>query len=50
MDVEGLKEFSAQLADDITKVDAEIQALAGTKFNISSPKQVGEILFDYLKI
>ena len=50
VDVAGLNEFSAQLQDDITKVDAEIQALAGTKFNISSPKQVGEILFDYLKI
>lgn len=50
LDVNGLKEFSAQLQDDITKVDAEIQELAGTKFNISSPKQVGEILFEYLKI
>jgi DNA polymerase-1 len=50
IDVAALNEFSAQLQEDITKVDAEIQALAGTKFNVSSPKQVGEILFDYLKI
>ena len=50
VDVQGLNEFSVQLQEDITKVDAEIQALAGTKFNISSPKQVGEILFEYLKI
>jgi len=50
LDVKNLRDFSTQLADDITKVDAEIQELAGTKFNISSPKQVGEILFDYLKI
>lgn len=50
LDVNVLREFSAQLQEDITKVDAEIQELAGTKFNISSPKQVGEILFDYLKI
>ncbi|MCF8424697.1 MAG: DNA polymerase I [Bacteroidia bacterium] len=50
VDVAGLNEFSAQLQEDITKVDSEIQALAGTKFNISSPKQVGEILFEYLKI
>ncbi len=50
VDVAGLNEFSAQLQEDISKVDQEIQALAGTKFNISSPKQVGEILFDYLKI
>ncbi|MES2566603.1 MAG: DNA polymerase I [Bacteroidota bacterium] len=50
IDVAALNDFSAQLQEDITKVDAEIQALAGTKFNISSPKQVGEILFEYLKI
>ncbi|MDF2450137.1 MAG: polA [Bacteroidota bacterium] len=50
LDVASLNEFSAQLQEDITKVDAEIQALAGTKFNVSSPKQVGEILFEYLKI
>lgn len=50
VDVAALNEFSAQLQEDITRVDQEIQALAGTKFNISSPKQVGEILFDYLKI
>lgn len=50
LDVTTLFEMSAQLKEDITKVDAEIQALAGTKFNISSPKQVGEILFEYLKI
>ncbi len=50
LDVNALKEFSAQLQEDITRVDKEIQELAGTKFNISSPKQVGEILFEYLKI
>lgn len=50
LDVNALKEFSAQLQEDIEKVDKEIQDLAGTKFNISSPKQVGDILFEYLKI
>lgn len=50
LDVNVLKDFSAQLQDDINRVDNEIQELAGTKFNISSPKQVGEILFEYLKI
>jgi DNA polymerase-1 len=50
LDVEGLKEFSDQLQNDIVIVEKEIQDLAGTKFNVSSPKQVGEILFDYLKI
>lgn len=50
LDVPGLKEFSAHLQTDITIVEKEIQDFAGTKFNVSSPKQVGEILFDYLKI
>jgi DNA polymerase-1 len=50
LDVNCLKEFSGQLQNDITVVEQEIQDLAGTKFNVSSPKQVGEILFDYLKI
>lgn len=50
LDVGTLKELSAQLQNDIVVVEAAIQDLAGTKFNVSSPKQVGEILFDYLKI
>lgn len=50
LDVPVLREFSAQLQTDIAQVEKEIQELAGTKFNVSSPKQVGEILFEYLKI
>lgn len=50
LDVPALREFSAQLQTDISSVENEIQTLAGTSFNVSSPKQVGEILFDYLKI
>ena len=50
LDVNALKEFSAQLQGDISLVEKEIQDFAGTKFNVSSPKQVGEILFEYLKI
>lgn len=50
LDVAGLQEFSKQLQIDIVNVEKEIQDFAGTKFNVSSPKQVGEILFDYLKI
>jgi len=50
LDVNGLKEFSSQLQNDIAIVEKEIQDLAGTRFNVSSPKQVGEILFEYLKI
>jgi len=50
LDVGSLKELSAELQKDIVVVEKEIQDFAGTKFNVSSPKQVGEILFEYLKI
>jgi DNA polymerase I len=50
LDVPSLKEISTELQQDIAVVEKEIQDYAGTKFNVSSPKQVGEILFEYLKI
>lgn len=50
IDVKTLKKYSAQLEIEIVAIDAEIQKLAGTPFNISSPKQVGDILFEVLKI
>lgn len=45
-----LKELSSGLEKDILITEKEIQDYAGTTFNVSSPKQVGEILFDILKI
>jgi DNA polymerase-1 len=45
-----LKEYSKELALQITELEGKIQEAAGTKFNIASPKQVGETLFDKLKI
>lgn len=50
LDKAALNELSAGLQKDIALVEAEIQQLAGTPFNVSSPKQVGEILFEILKI
>ncbi len=50
LDISTLSEFSKILEGDIRNIDKEIQALAGTPFNISSPKQVGDILFEVLKI
>ena len=50
LDMPVLAEFSKILEQDILAIDKEIQALAGTPFNISSPKQVGDILFEVLKI
>ncbi len=45
-----LEDYSARLQADIEKVEKEIYELAGVKFNIGSPKQLGEVLFDQLKI
>jgi len=50
IDTKVLNDYSVELQKDVVKIDDEIQKLAGTAFNISSPKQVGEILFEYLKI
>jgi len=50
VDKNALKELSLELEKDILNVDKEIQDMAGTRFNISSPKQVGDILFEVLKI
>lgn len=50
IDTEGLKETSLLYTEEMNRIEKEIHALAGTDFNIASPKQVGEILFDRLKI
>ncbi len=50
LDKAALKELSLTLEKDITHVEAEIQTLAGTPFNVSSPKQVGDVLFEVLQI
>lgn len=50
LDVEALKSFSLTLGEDIVRLEKEILGLAGINFNIDSPKQLGEALFDHLKI
>jgi DNA polymerase-1 len=50
LDSRALNEFSKQLHQEIISVQEEIWQHAGVDFNISSPKQLGEILFDRLKI
>ncbi|MGL5890797.1 MAG: DNA polymerase I, partial [Bacteroidia bacterium] len=50
LDTETLAKQSAELAVEIAALDKTIQELAGTPFNISSPKQVGDILFEVLAI
>ena len=50
VDEEELKWMSEALRKDSEKVQKEIFLLAGTEFNIGSPKQLGEILFDRMKL
>ena len=50
VDTEALKETSQHFTQRMNQIEQEIYQLTGMQFNISSPKQVGEILFDRLKI
>jgi DNA polymerase-1 len=50
LDTASLAETSKQFTNRMNEIEARIYELAGEKFNIASPKQVGEILFDKLKI
>ena len=45
-----LARLSAHFAQTIARLEDEVYALAGQKFNLASPKQLGEFLFDTLKL
>lgn len=50
IDPEALKETSRHFTARMNQIEQEVYQLAGMEFNIASPKQVGEVLFDRLKI
>ncbi len=50
IDVAALNEASETLTSRLDGIEIEIHALVGENFNIGSPAQVGEILFDKLKL
>jgi len=50
LNLEDLKAITSNLREDIISLEKEIYLLAGTEFNISSPKQLGDILFIRLKL
>jgi DNA polymerase-1 len=50
LDTDELKKITYGLREDIIALEKEIYVLAGTEFNISSPKQLGDILFIRLKL
>ena len=50
LDVKFLKKLSERTTNELEDITKEIYELAGEEFNISSPKQLGEVLFDKMKI
>lgn len=50
LDTATLKDTSTLFTEKMKELESEIQILAGMEFNVSSPKQVGEILFDHLQL
>ena len=50
IDSEALASFSERLGGTLAELEQRIYKLAGTQFNLNSPKQLGEILFDILQL
>lgn len=50
IDVDHLKNYSQQLESETGELEKSIKAEAGMDFNLDSPKQLGEVLFDHMKI
>lgn len=50
LDLEALKELSVELTEELTRIEEKIIRMAGISFNVNSPKQIGEVLFEQMKI
>ena len=50
IDVAGLQEYSKQMEITLAELEKSIKAEAGMDFNVDSPKQLGDVLFEVLKI
>ncbi|MFC2089614.1 DNA polymerase I [Bacteroidota bacterium] len=50
LDTKALAEFAVKLREDLVKIEEQIFEYAGMEFNISSPKQLGSVLFEKLHI
>ncbi|HEY3402129.1 MAG TPA: DNA polymerase I [Ohtaekwangia sp.] len=50
VDVATLSKLSEELRSETEKVQQDVFRLAGTEFNIGSPKQLGEVLFEKMKL
>ncbi len=50
LDIERLKQLSAELGGRLANLEAQIYQLAGLEFNLDSPRQLAEVLFERLKL
>ena len=50
IDIPALKQFSEELGTDLIRLQDEIHKACGVPFNIDSPKQLGDVLFETLKL
>ncbi|WP_294673914.1 DNA polymerase I [uncultured Fluviicola sp.] len=50
IDIPHLEAYSKQLADETAALEIRIKELAGMDFNVDSPKQLGDVLFEHMKI
>src|SRR5699024_1479315 len=50
LDVDHLNEMERELKERLDRIEAEIHELAGEKFNLNSPKQLGTVLFEKLEL
>ena len=50
LDLEALRQLSIDLTKELSTLEAEIIEMAGMEYNVNSPKQTGEVLFDHMKI
>ena len=50
IDVDALADFSKKLEQQIVELNDNVQKLAGTPFNLASPKQLGQTLFEHMKL
>ena len=50
LDLDALKQLSIELTEELISLEAELIEMAGMEYNVNSPKQTGEVLFDHMKI
>ncbi len=50
IDSDFLKNYSGRLGEQLVQLEAGIKEMAGIDFNVDSPKQLGDVLFEHMKI